>query len=137
MRPSIFFLGGGAWRLIESKMLCNGTALRNHISKLHQMFRIFTVVVVRSFGGVRICYYFRFIDDIPPSSDYHLNLSIGRTLETTQQEAAPGAKSDVYDCITIHNYYHNRERKRAENCNKWHNKIIFLNCNQRFGNFKP
>ena len=96
------------------------------------MFRIFTVVVVRSVGGVRICYYFRFIDDIPASSDNHLNLSIGRTLETTQQEAAPGAKSDVYDCITIHNYYHNRERKRAENCNKWHNKIIFLKLQSAF-----
>jgi len=31
----------------------------------------------------------------------------------------------------------NRERKRAENYNKWHNKFIFLNCNQPSGNFKP
>ena len=31
----------------------------------------------------------------------------------------------------------NREQKCAENYNKWHNKIIFLNCNQHFVNFKP
>ena len=30
-----------------------------------------------------------------------------------------------------------RERKCAENYNKWHNKVICLNCNQHFGNFKP
>jgi len=29
-----------------------------------------------------------------------------------------------------------RERKCAENYNKWHN-IFFLNCNQHFANFKP
>ena len=29
----------------------------------------------------------------------------------------------------------NRERKRAENYNKW--QFFFLNCNQHFGNFKP
>jgi len=27
-----------------------------------------------------------------------------------------------------------RERKYAEGFNKWHNKFIFLNCFQRFGN---
>jgi len=27
-------------------------------------------------------------------------------------------------------------RKCAENHNKWHNKISFLNCNQHLGNFK-
>ena len=31
----------------------------------------------------------------------------------------------------------NRERKCAENYNKWHNKNFFLNCSQHFGNFKP
>ena len=30
-----------------------------------------------------------------------------------------------------------RERKCAVNYNKWHNKLIFLNCNQHFANFKP
>jgi len=29
-----------------------------------------------------------------------------------------------------------RERQCAENYNKWRS-IIFLNCNQNFGNFKP
>jgi len=29
------------------------------------------------------------------------------------------------------------ERECAENYNKWHNKIVFLNCNQHLGNFKP
>ena len=32
---------------------------------------------------------------------------------------------------------YNREGKCAENYNKWHNKFIFLNCNQHFGNFEP
>ena len=30
-----------------------------------------------------------------------------------------------------------RERKCAKNYNKWHNKFIFLSCNQHFGNSKP
>ena len=30
-----------------------------------------------------------------------------------------------------------RKRKRAENYNTLHNKFIFLNCNQHFGNFQP
>jgi len=30
----------------------------------------------------------------------------------------------------------NRERKCAENYKKWHNKFIFLNCNQHFANFE-
>ena len=29
-----------------------------------------------------------------------------------------------------------KEPKWAENCNKWHDKIFILNCNQHFGNFK-
>ena len=36
---------------------------------------------------------------------------------------------------SLHPIY--RGRKCAENNNKWHNKFIFLNCSQHFGNFKP
>ena len=30
-----------------------------------------------------------------------------------------------------------KDRKCAENCNKWHHDFFSWNCNQHFGNFKP
>ena len=37
-------------------------------------------------------------------------------------------------CMPLANiWFVNRERKRAENYNKWHDKFIFFNCNQHFG----
>ena len=50
--------------------------------------------------------------------------------------ASSGQSDAAASSHQLHQHAVNRERKCAENCNKWHNKFVLLNCNQLFGNFQ-
>ena len=61
----------------------------------------------------------------------------------TRATPSPCCTHQHVDTRQIHRLHVSRyielcgQRNCSENYSKWHNKFIFLNCNQHFSNFKP
>jgi len=113
--PLLFILGKGAKNCNERVYLCvcPRPYLKNHMSKIHQIFGVCCLWLVPLLAALRCVVYFRFC------GQHHKTSRKGRVLKTTLEESHRGGgwvKFNVYGCLVaavfINQPYYNSIRER-------------------------